>query len=347
MKKIILSFISLLLVIITIKYFISDYTITYKLNNYSIKEISSKGIMYYEITYNDKVYNYLINKNRSLFKKNINSINVEEEDGNVCLTPNNLYTVCSSGDYLINKDTFKYVKESKDFTYNNLLSSNEYMLIWKYDGFYYMNGNEYKSINILKKDRYSNDLMIKVNNYIVFPNYSDDYTFNSLVILNILDGTYDVVNTKYSISYDSYYPGIYKNKLYLFDNKNEVLYEINLKNNKVKKAVTGNESYFKYVNGKKVKTTIKDYIDNKVSYNTLEEGIITTKDNILTYKYNSSIKYKFINEEDIEVLDIINNKVYFMYKDNIYSFYKGNINFICHYYEFNFNSLKNVFIYSE
>lgn len=349
MKKIMLSFIGVLLIIITVKYFVSDYNITYKVNDYDVREISDNNVMYYEVTYEGVVYSYLINKSRKLFKKNIKKINIEEDNGKTCLTPNDLYTVCSSGDYLVNKDNFKYIKETKDFTYNNGLNNNEYMLIWKYDGFYYMTSNEYKSINILKKDRYSNDLMIKANNYIVFPKYDDEYTFNSLIILNIQNGNYEEVNTKYSISYDSYYPGTNKNKLYLFDNKNEVLYEIDLKNSKVKKAVTGNESYFKYVSGKKVRTTINDYIDNKVTYNNEEKNIINVEDNILTYKYNDNVKYKFINEskENVRVLSVINNKIYFMYKDNIYSFYKGKINFISHYYEFNFNSLKNVFIYSE
>ena len=86
-----------------------------------------------------------------------------------------------------------------------------------------------------------------------------------------------------------------------------------------------------------------------MTYNNEEKNIINVEDNILTYKYNDNVKYKFINEskENVRVLSVINNKIYFMYKDNIYSFYKGKINFISHYYEFNFNSLKNVFIYSE
>ena len=52
---------------------------------------------YYEVTYEGVVYSYLINKSRKLFKKNIKKINIEEDNGKTCLTPNDLYTAFSNG----------------------------------------------------------------------------------------------------------------------------------------------------------------------------------------------------------------------------------------------------------
>ena len=189
--------------------------------------------------------------------------------------------------------------------------------------------------------------MIKVDNYLVFPKYDEDYTFDGIIILNIINGKYTEINSKYNISYDSYYAGTHKNKLYLFDNKNEELYEINYKKDTIKKAVTGHETYFKFEKGKKVKTELSEYKNNKVDFFEKEDEIILTNNNIINYKYNDKVNYKFTDEEDIKVLDIVNNKVYFMYKDNVYALYEGKISLISHYFEFNFNNSKNVFLYSE
>lgn len=347
MKKSISILILLILLMITVKYFSSNYDITYDVDDYKIREINKQNTMYYEITYEGVVYSYIVNSSRKLFKKNIKTIKEETIDDKICLTPNDLYTLCSKDNYIINKEDFKYNKETKDFSYTKALNDKEYMLIWKYDGFYYMNGNEYKNINIFKKDRYSNDLMIKVDNYLVFPKYDEDYTFDGMIILNIINGKYTEINSKYNISYDSYYAGTHKHKLYLFDNKNEELYEINYKKGTIKKAVTGHETYFKFEKGKKVKTELSEYKNNKVDFFEKEDEIIIANNNIINYKYNDKVNYKFTDEEDIKVLDIVNNKVYFMYKDNVYALYEGKISLISHYFEFNFNNSKNVFLYSE
>lgn len=86
-----------------------------------------------------------------MFRKVVKSIKVDGE----CVSPNGFYTLCNEKDYLVTKDVlsnkFEYESNEKDFAFNNKFSDGEYVLIWKYDGFYYLNSNGYKSINILIK----------------------------------------------------------------------------------------------------------------------------------------------------------------------------------------------------
>lgn len=211
MKKKVLLIICFISIILFIKFFVSDYEVTYKLDNFDVREKYSDGYYYLVLTNKDGKYNYVIKKNRSLFRKVVKSIKVDGE----CVSPKGFYTLCSEKDYLVTKDVlsnkFEYESKEKDFVFNNEFSDGEYVLIWKYDGFYYLNSNGYKSINIFNKDRYSNDLMIKINEYLIFPKYDDEYMFSGFIVLDMTTGKYKTIDTNYKFSYESYYAGVHKN----------------------------------------------------------------------------------------------------------------------------------------
>ena len=54
-------------------------------------------------------------------------------------------------------------------------------------------------------------LMIRQDKYLVFPNYENEYQFDTFVILDMTSGKYDLIKTNYNINYDSYYAGNNKN----------------------------------------------------------------------------------------------------------------------------------------
>ena len=68
MKKSISILILLIILMITVKYFSSNYDITYDVDDYKIREINKQNTMYYEITYEGVVYSYIVNRSRKLFK---------------------------------------------------------------------------------------------------------------------------------------------------------------------------------------------------------------------------------------------------------------------------------------
>ena len=135
MKKKLVIVLTLVLVIVVIKYFTGNYTITYKVGDYSVKEIVKDSDIYVEVTDKDGViYNFLKNGKRNFTKKMVSKIT--SEDG--CIKPNGFYYVCNSDTLEVKDLGVSYVKNLKDFNFNGNLNSNEYVLIWKYDGFYYL-----------------------------------------------------------------------------------------------------------------------------------------------------------------------------------------------------------------
>lgn len=206
------------------------------------------------------------------------------------------------------------------------------------------NGSEYKTINIFKKDRYSNDLMVIKDKYLVFPNYSEEYMFDGVIIMDVSTGKYKEFSTNFSISYESEYVGEKGSNLYLFDKKNNNLIEINVKKAKAKIVGDKINGYFKYDGLKKVRTKLSEYTSGKVNFFNKKEEVLSVNSNYLFYKYNKEVKTKFFTEE-VNVVSTNKDKVYFIYKDNLYSYSMGKVKEIAHYFELNFNSKDNVFTY--
>lgn len=349
MKKKILVIFPVLIIIIIIKYLTGNYEITYKIDDYLIKETSSKNEMHFIITHDNVDYDFIYLESRKLSKKRVTKITLEEINDNICLTPKikgyESYTLCNHNEEIITKelaeDTFSFEEFNEDFKYNKL-TNNEYMLIWKYDGFYYLNGNEYKSINLFNTNRYSNDLMYQIDKYLIFPKYENNYEFNSIYILDITTGKYKEINTSYSINYDSYYAGSHKNNIYLFDNKNENLYEINYIKSRVTLIGSNIKGYIKFVESRKENASLTEYTKDKITYFEENEKIMTADNNYLIY---NDYKVKYFNE-NVKVINTFNNNIYFIYRDNIYK-YNDKIQLIAHYFELNFNNNNLIFVYDK
>lgn len=354
MKKVFFVICSIFLVVL-IKFYIAEYDITYEVNNIKVVEKGTKNYISVEVIYENESYNYVFFNGRKLSKKLVSEIKIQEVNGHICVEPViskiDSYSICSKEgnmvSYQIASGNIDIPDIKEDFSYNKNLNNDEYILIWKYDGFYYLNGKAYKSINIFDKDRYSNDLMFMLNGYIIFPKYDNDYLFSDFIILDAVSGNYRVVSSKYKISYDSYIVGNNKNSIYIFDNKDIKLYEVNYKKNNVKLIGDSEKGFIKYENGKKKKADSSEYTKEKITFfNAINEQISIEK-NVLTYDINKNIKLKFFDKEDIHVINVFEDNIYFIYKDNLYRYNNSGINFIVHNFEFNFNYENNVFVYKR
>lgn len=349
-KKVLLIILVCLVIVLFVHYKTGDYTIKYKLEEYEVTESFNGKEAHFIITIEDKTYDYLYFHKRFFDRKRVTRIDSEEVNDYLCLTPSikglEGYTICSSGEEALTKEVIEnsliYEESDKDFEFNSL-SEDEYMLIWKYDGFYFLNDKEMKSINLFNSERYSNDLMYKIDNYIVFPKYENNYLFNTFIILDMTTGKYKEVETKYSINYDSYYAGNKKNSLYLFDNKNENLYEINYKKNKVELIGSSIRGFIKYENGKEKNAKLEEYTKDKITYFNTNKESVNVNNNVMIY---NDFNLKFSNF-DINVIDVIEDKVFFVYKDNVYKYEKGITNLVCHYFELNFNSEGKIFVFNK
>ncbi len=367
MKKSLFLIIIISLIVIFTKYYISNYKIEYKVNDYEVKTIYKNSRFYFEIK-KDITYNFDIYEKRKLSKTEIYKIEELELTNYSCIIPYieniDTYPLCYDkenkeyidynliDDKLISEYQIKSnidSKPDKDFVYYNLLKNNEYMALWTYKGYIIMNGDSYKNINIFKKDRYDNSISYMIKNTIYMPNYDEEHEYSSLVTFNIETQKIDYINLDKKIDFDSYIVGDIKNKLYIFDNKNSILYELNLKKNKLEILSNNEKGFVKYENGEWVNCSKTEYKIDKIKYNQNNNSnyIYTINENALYKKINEnkSINTKISNN----ITNIIfesKNDIYYIYEDNLYLYnpLKGN-NKVFYNYELNFNKDNTIFTY--
>lgn len=362
MKKTLMFIIIISIILILSKFYFSEYNIEYKINNYEIKEIYKDLRYYFEIN-GDKKFNFDIYTKRTRSKKKIDNIKIIEKDNIYCIIPTSkdlkMYPLCYKDDeytdynlieieeleeYKTNKINIE--KPKSDFIYYDNLNSNEFIALWNYKGYIVMNGNSYKYIELFKKDKYDNTLSYIIDNTIYIANYEEEHEYTKLIKFNIETYKTEEIDLKYSIDYDSYIVGHIKNKLYLFDNKHTILYEINLKNKKVK--VVGNNSigFKKYVDGEFVNCSKTEYKVNKIKYNKIESIYKYELDNGL-YKTisNSKLKQKILNNE-VKIINENQNEIYYILNDEFYKYTpKNGSEKIFYNYELTYNSDNTIYTY--
>ena len=366
MKKGLFLIIIVTLIAVLTKFYISNYKIEYNVNDYDVKTIYKNKRFYFEIK-KDKIFNFDIYSKRKLSKTKVYKIEELDLANYYCIIPfikdMKTYPLCYSKetqeyiDYnLINDELladYQYKsnlnsKPEKDFEYYNLLKENEYIALWTYKGYIIMNGKSFKNVNIFKKDRYDNSLSYIIDNTIYMPNYDEEHEYSKMIKLNLETHKIDSISLEKKIDFDSYIVGNIKNKLYIFDNKNSILYELNLKNSKL--SVIGNteKGFIKYKDGKWLICSKTEYKINKIK-------IDNHKDSNYTYKIKNGL-FKQIKENNnitTKISDNISNiiyeyndDIYYIYEDNLYLYnsLKGN-NKVFYNYELNFNKDNTIFMY--
>ena len=366
MKKSLFLIIIISLIAIFTKYYISNYKIEYKVNGYDVKTIYKDSRFYFEMT-KEITYNFDIYEKRKISKTKITSIEELELTNYSCIIPHitdiKTYPLC------YDKETKEYIdynliedellkdyqnktntdsKPDKDFVYYNLLKNNEYMALWTYKGYIIMNGDTYKNINIFKKDRYDNSISYMIKNTIYMPNYDEEHEYSKMIKLNLETHKIDSISLEKKIDFDSYIVGNIKNKLYIFDNKNSILYELNLKNSKL--SVIGNieKGFIKYKDGEWITCSKTEYRINKIKIDNYKDSNYTYKiENGLfkQIKENNNITTK-ISDNISNIIYEYNDDIYYIYEDNLYLYnsLKGN-NKLFYYYELNFNKDNTIFMY--
>lgn len=364
MKRFLMTLILICTLIIIGKYLLSNYNIEYKLNNYNIITKYKKGRYYFEINNNIK-YNFDIYGKRTLKKKFVKEIKEIKDDDLDCIYPIieglKTYPLCYQNneyiDYnLIESDLLKdyqtkqnTIDETKDFNYYKNLDKNTYIALWNYKGYIVMNDDMFENIELFNKDRYDNSLSYQIDDTIYLPNYDDEHEFKKIISFNLRTKEKKIIDLGYTIDYDSYIVGNIKNKLYIFDNKHSVLYEINTKNNKVKIKGSNQIGYSKYESGEFVSCSKSEYKVNKIKFNT------DTEESNYKYVLSNGV-YKTINDNTKLVTKITNNDVSILktYKNNIYYIDNNYLYLyspsygsekIFYYYELEFNKDNTTFIY--
>lgn len=230
-----------------------------------------------------------------------------------------------------NKDFVEY-RRVGTVSYNKLNRFNKRNAITTYKGII----NNGKEIVLFKNDIYNNDISIFVNNYYLVADYMDKYTFEYLYVINLEDSSVNKIRYKDGISYDSYIQGIVDNKVYLYDKNNEIQYEIDVENLKIK--VISDNDYIKYYSNGKWSKLSKAKANREVlfDYDTLDNNftdydyVKETKDYYYLFKKDGAIYnlyrvdknkldlYKFISSVPVTNISFNDNYLYYIYKNRLY-----------------------------
>ena len=364
-KKLIISILICILLILC-KYYFSNYSIEYNVGNYKIKENYSKKRFYYEIQDGNYTYNLDYYKNRSFSKKQIKKIEDIISDGLKCITFKikdvDTYPLCYENetytDYSIIEnellDEYKSEKlvidkKEKDFSFNNNLNNDEYIALWNYKGYILMHGKEYKNIDIFDKDRYDNSLSYLYGNTIYMADYNSEYEYKKIYTFNLLNEDIKEYDLEYTIDFDSYFVGSVNKNIYIFDNKNSILYELNTKNMKMKIKCNNETGFVKYENGEFISCSKVEYKVDKIKFDKNDSIYSYSKKDGLTYKTISNSKIKeLINREEINIVSEYRNEIYYYLREKFYKYTPNNgSEEIFYNYELNFNDSNTIFVYHK
>jgi len=366
MKKSLIYFIIICLIIIIIKFRFSDYEIEYKLDKYNIKTIYKDNRFYYEIKDKDKIYNFDIYDSRKLTYSKIDKIKRISKDDIVCLYPSikdvKTYPLCYKKDEYIDynlldideleeykEENVNVSKPEKDFVYYNNLNENEYIALWNYKGYIVMNNQSYQMKDIFKNDKYDNTLAYLLGNTIYMANNDEEHEYTSLIAFDLETLNTSKIDLGYNIDFDSYIVGNVKDNLYIFDIKASILYEINIKNNEVNIVGNNEKGFVKYQNGKFVNCSKTEYKVDRIKYNTYKSNY-TYSNNKAMFKVindNKNIKQKIYNDK-YDIISERENNIYFLYKDYLYKYSPSfGSTKVFYNYELSFNRDNTIFVYNK
>ncbi len=342
-----------------------SYSLEYNIDNYGINENYDKDnkLYYYEITDNGMKYTFVSETDFQKDKKLIKDIKKHEKDGYTCLeidsTSISSMPLCSYENeqisfYLVNSELQEELKDYydkpviKDDAYKNykIYNTSNNVLIWNYKGFNYLNGSDVEFIKLFDKDIYDIPLATKINNYLVVPDYEQEYEFNRVYIIDLDDLKVNTWKMKYTISYDSYILGINDKSIYLVDKKNGIEYELVPHKKKMRILASKNKNGVIYKNGEEEKINIKSLVtDNKSFTYKTNYNYIVEDNKLYLYYWNKDYKIK-VSDNDIRyVVYTSDDSIYYLVDNTLYKYNikQGEVKLV-EYSEWEFNYQNLIFI---
>lgn len=344
----------LCIVIIFVLYFIlksTNYSVDYEINGVKVIENYLKKEKYYkfELKYDDYTFEVMSFHKYIPKRKLINKIKIKENSEGVCLNlyskKLDLYNICANdhGNYtpFINDNVkFKTNEEVENIKISNLNEKNYFL--WNYKEFVFLNNKGSKLIKLFDKDIYKFSLIYQTDNYLLLPDYDSEFKFDKMYLISKKNGKVKEINLRYELYFDSYFLGNYKDKVYLFDKKNEQEYYIDIK----KKDIY--QTDFKiYENNNWQKVSIQKLKNKKLSFS--DNNIFIYKlENDKLYGQIKESKNQFLvtNTKVTKIVKIDNLDVYYLVKDTLYYFNPevGNVPLL-KYSEWEFNNDNMIFIF--
>ena len=391
-KRIILLFIVILLLQLISYIFKKEHDINYELNykdqNYKIHEIYKDDRYNFEINIDD---NYFVLDTQNLYhkkKKVIDKIYYYDTEDIKCIyTPlENTNIICLENSklksyYESSKHIKSFVKDLKQLGYTNPswdikdskiktidqvevyqdnISDNTYIYLYKYNGFFKITNKYLSKINTFKNDTYLNTLGVQIDKYYVIPNYDDKHDFKEIYVYNMKNDKKKTIKLKNKISTDSYINGVVDKKIYLTDKDNLIQYKIDPKKRKVEEVGNTNDGGLIYQNNEFKSINMYEFRKTQIKYEQNYTDIISDYqyinnvnnnyyylNNNTFYKYNSTFGVtQVLFKSEAENIVMNNEDIYFI-KDNKLYLYDGYLKEILKYDELSFNSDNRYAVYKK
>lgn len=359
----VIAILVILIIIITIYFLLHDksYEVEYEVNGLNVREnYNDKDKIYtFEISHNNIKYTfYQTAKYHSdqKFIKDIEIINIDKEE---CLKVDSSFEIiplCKNKDEAIDyrltsvkmkeelgvKEIEEELKEYENYKIYNTLGYK--IILWDYKNIINI-GDDITKTNILTSDSYNFDLAVKLNEYILIPDYDSKYSFNKFYIYNILDGTKETMTIDYNISYDSYILGTFENSIYLVDKKNKIEYEIVPFKKKIRKVGTSSKKGIILTEKGFEKISLTKLCNENMHFYKKQYYNYQIEDNKL-YQISGNSKTRISDKEVKNIIRVEDDNVLYIVDDTLYLYNLkyGSVKLISN-FEWKFNYKDLMFLY--
>ncbi|MFV0250156.1 MAG: hypothetical protein ACK5HP_03895 [Bacilli bacterium] len=328
-----------------------DYTILNGDNTFNINEIYTQNVedetdnYYFTISVNETVFKIQSFKDLQKNKKVITDLFYYRDDSFECVLPvfkteiltdmiclnQNKYVFYSSikgtnsslDKYVSNIEIYDENQFYNDPTilektttlslYNNLIDG-LYFSFENYKGLYLgktSSNNNLVNINLFSSDIYNKSAHLYLGKYYVTIDYSKQYDFTDIIVINITNGQKTTISYHSAISNNCYIQGEINGLVYLFDKNNKKQYEIDISKKTIIEIGNVNLETIYYDLGINV---------SKSAYEAAESDLI----------FNSYTVDNVLNDVEYDYVDKVGNQLsgfYFMYKKvgEKYQVYRANV----------------------
>ena len=362
-KRIAMVLLCIIIIIIFLFKMPHNYKIHYNIDKTKIEEEYNKKlkIHYLKVEKDSKDYEFVVSTKWQ--RKIVTGLDYYVKDNIKCLSlklkEENLRPICYDNktikdvELINNEDILKHYKikntnKDNNTTFNNVTiynQDNSAFLLWNYRGFDYLNGSITDNIKITDKDVYNLNIITKIDNLVILADYSQDYHFTKFIIINLENGKKQTWDIDYDISMDSYILGSYDKSVYLVDKKSLIEYEIvpshkkiRIVGTKTKKGVIYNNDFEDISLNKLVK---KEYSFKQIKGYNYE----AFDDKLYLKLYNSPNKILVTRKDDIKIVDIYEDSVYYLSGSKLYRYNtKDGEKLLLEDFEWNFNNQNMIFV---
>lgn len=240
--------------------------------------------------------------------------------------------ILSKKEIMTNVNQISYQKEA---------IANKKLVLWNYQGVFYITKEGIKKTTLFTEDQYENSLSILVKDQYVIANTEKGHVITNFYTIAMKDGKKTSFEIKQPISKDSYIMGVVGDAFYLFDQDALLQYKITPKEKKVEVIGDKDKNGKYYDNGFKERN-IYDFKEEIVTFKTTsndKEILKVYKDAVI---YKDALSYYFIwndnlyvsyegykdkailllDDQEFKEVKVKNNTVYYIDKDSIYQYNK-------------------------